>query len=78
MRSDAWMVAVVVSICVACVVDCSTACAETRNEQIVRLYEEGKYAAATELAKAELDDHTKSLGPDHPDTAKSLNNLAML
>ena len=78
MRSDAWMVAVVVSIGVACVVGCSTVRAETRAEQISRLYGEGKYAAATELAKAELADNLKSLGPDHPDTAATLNNLAEL
>ena len=78
MRFDAWMVVVVVSIGVACVADCSTARAETRKEQIIRLYGEGKYAAATELAKAELADNFKALGPDHPGTALSLNNLALL
>ena len=39
---------------------------------------EGQYALARPLLKGALAIHEKILGPEHPDTATSLNNLAGL
>jgi tetratricopeptide (TPR) repeat protein len=48
------------------------------SNEILRLYAEGKYATAIPLAEGEASETAKTLGPDHPDTATSLNNLAAL
>jgi CHAT domain-containing protein/tetratricopeptide (TPR) repeat protein len=48
------------------------------NAEVVRLYREGKYAEATEVAKRSLLIREQSLGPDHPDLTSSLSNLAAL
>ena len=40
--------------------------------------EQGKYAEAEPLYRRSLAIREKSLGPDHPDFARSLNNLAEL
>ena len=48
------------------------------NAEVVRLYQAGKYAQATEIAKRSLAISEKALGPDHPDVGISLNNLALL
>ena len=37
---------------------------------------QGQYAAAEPLYKRSLETREKYLGPDHPDVATSLNNLA--
>ena len=52
--------------------------AETLDEQVVRLYVEGKYAEAEPLAARLVNESIERNGPDHPDTATSLNNLALL
>ncbi|MBU1558141.1 tetratricopeptide repeat protein, partial [Patescibacteria group bacterium] len=52
--------------------------AEQLNEKVVELYQEGKYDEAIHLAKKALELLEKALGPDHPDVAISLNNLAAL
>jgi tetratricopeptide (TPR) repeat protein len=52
--------------------------ANALNEQIVKLYGEGKYSDAEPLCMRALAISEKALGPDHPDVAKSLNNLASL
>jgi tetratricopeptide (TPR) repeat protein len=44
----------------------------------VRLYGEGKYDAAIPLAQRVLAIVEKALGPDHPDVAALLDNLAGL
>jgi len=46
------------------------------NEQFVILYQEGRYSEAAEVAEEALAVAEKTLGPDHPDVAASLNNLA--
>ena len=61
-----------------CIVGSGMTLAETLDEQVVRLYGEGKYAEAEPLAKRSLELSLKKNGPDHPDTATSLNNLAVL
>ena len=43
-----------------------------------QLYRAGNYPGAVEVAKKALEVAEKSLGPDHPDVATSLNNLAEL
>ena len=40
--------------------------------------EEGRYADSDPLYKRALAIREKALGPDHPDVAQSLNNLADL
>src|SRR5262249_18473979 len=42
------------------------------------LDERAQYAEAEPLCKRALDIREKALGPEHPDTANSLNNLAAL
>ncbi len=41
-------------------------------------YDQGRYAEAEPLYRRSLAIREKALGPDHPDTAVSLNNLALL
>ena len=48
------------------------------NAQVVQLYQAGKYAEATEIAKRSLVLAEKQSGRDHPDVGQSLNNLALL
>jgi tetratricopeptide (TPR) repeat protein len=48
------------------------------NQQAVELYQAGRYPEALSLAQRALEIDEKALGPEHPDTAVSLNNLAGL
>jgi tetratricopeptide (TPR) repeat protein len=48
------------------------------NRQVVGLYQAGKYAEATEIAKRAVDMAEWVLGSDHPDVGAYLNNLAEL
>ena len=48
------------------------------NEEAVALYRAGKYAQAVPLLQRALAIQEKALGPEHPDVALSLNNLAGL
>ena len=48
------------------------------NQEAVELYDAGKYKQAEILVNKALEAAEKSLGPDHPDGANSLNNLAGL
>ena len=50
----------------------------TLNDQAESYKEEGRYADAEPLYKRVLAISQKALGPDHPDVAQSLNNLADL
>ena len=61
-----------------CIGGCGSRLAETLDEQVVRLLHEGKYAEAEPLALQALKVSLKKNGPDHPNTATSLNNLALL
>ena len=61
-----------------CIGGCGSRLAETLDEQVVRLLHEGKYAEAEPLALQAIEVSLKKNGPDHPDTAASLNNLALL
>src|SRR5215470_12023211 len=48
------------------------------NAEVMRLYRMGKYADAVPLAQRVLAIREKEQGPDHPDVATALNNLALL
>jgi CHAT domain-containing protein len=48
------------------------------NKRVIELYRAGKFAEAIPLAQQALAIDEKALGPDHPDVATGLNNLAEL
>ena len=48
------------------------------NKQVTELYQAGKFNEAIPIAQESLELSEKALGPDHPDTATALNNLAAL
>src|SRR3989338_6000626 len=48
------------------------------NQQAFALYQAGKYSQAEPLYRRSLEIREKVLGPEHPDVAASLNNLAGL
>ena len=50
--------------------------ADRLGEEVVRLYGQGRYREATELARRVVRICEEVRGPEHPDTATSLNNLA--
>jgi tetratricopeptide (TPR) repeat protein len=52
--------------------------AESLNQEVVKFYQQGRYSDAIRLAEKALAIYEKALGPDHPDVAQSLNNLASL
>src|SRR5215472_8560592 len=52
--------------------------ADELNQKVLTLYYQGRYSEAIPLAQRALAIREKVLGPEHPDTATSLNNLAEL
>jgi len=48
------------------------------RQQVGTLYQQGKFQEAISLQEQELAWTERNFGPDHPDTAQSLNNLAEL
>ena len=52
--------------------------AQRLNQQAVELYQAGQYQKALPLVQRALEINEKALGPEHPDLAVSLNNLAGL
>jgi tetratricopeptide (TPR) repeat protein len=48
------------------------------NQQVIELSQAGRYSEAIPLAERALSITEQVLGPDHPSTASSLNNLAWL
>jgi CHAT domain-containing protein/tetratricopeptide (TPR) repeat protein len=48
------------------------------NEQVIQLYRQGHYVDAISIAREVLQIREKALGPDHPEVAESLTNLAVL
>ncbi|MEO0533328.1 MAG: CHAT domain-containing tetratricopeptide repeat protein [Cyanobacteria bacterium P01_A01_bin.123] len=48
------------------------------NQQVNSLYQAGHYSEAIPLAEEALAINEAALGPNHPDTVVSLNNLALL
>ena len=51
---------------------------EILNEEVLKLYRAGKYERAVIVAQEAYKVAENSVGPDHPDVATSLNNLAGL
>ena len=51
---------------------------KTLNQRLVRLYQAGKYAEATKIAKRALALAQRQFGPSHAEVAVALNNLAEL
>ena len=47
------------------------------NSRVMELFGAGDYAEAMKVAKQLEEAAERQLGPDHPDTAQSLNNLAL-
>ncbi len=52
--------------------------ADDLNKGVIELYRAGKFAQAVPLAQQVLAIREKALGPEHPDVALALNNLAGL
>ena len=52
--------------------------ADKLNQQALQLYGAGKYSEAIPVANKALELREKAFGPEHPATARSLNNLAEL
>jgi CHAT domain-containing protein len=52
--------------------------AQRLNGQVFQYYATGRYQQAIPLAQRALAIREKALGPEHPDTAAALNNLAAL
>ena len=83
---DAISIAAIVLLCLAAASSRTLAADENSdlaratalNQQAIQLYKEGRYAEATSIAKEALAIRERALGPDHPDVAVSLNNLAQL
>ena len=51
---------------------------ETLNQEAMDLYRTGQYGRAVTVAEAALKVAEQNVGPDHPDVAASLENLAGL
>ncbi len=51
---------------------------DSLNKQVVQLYDQGKYAEATAIAQQALTLAERVLGKEHPNTLKSVANLAAL
>ena len=51
---------------------------DTLNQEVLRLYRAGEYERAIIVAQATLKVAEDNVGPNHPDVAESLNNLALL
>ena len=52
--------------------------ADRLDQQVVKLYRQGRYQEAISIARRVAQIKEKALGQDHPDVATSLNNLALL
>ena len=50
---------------------------DSLNDEVKRLYDAGKYDRAIVVAKEALE-VAENVGPDHPNVAPSLNDLALL
>ena len=48
------------------------------NDEVMELYRTGKYDRGVVVAKKALEVAEQNVGPDHPDVATSLENLAYL
>ena len=51
---------------------------EILNREVGSLYQQGQYDSAVVVARKSLKVAEENVGPDHPNVATSLNNLAKL
>jgi hypothetical protein len=51
---------------------------DTLNRQVVQLYRQGKHTKALATAEKALALAERTLGPSHPNTLRSVNNLGLL
>jgi len=51
---------------------------DTLNQTTRKLYSQGHYSEAAKVARQALSVAKRTVGPNHPDYATSLNNLALL
>jgi tetratricopeptide (TPR) repeat protein len=51
---------------------------DTLNKEVMDPYRAGKYDQAVAVAQKALQVAEQNVGPDHPDVARSLENLAAL
>jgi tetratricopeptide (TPR) repeat protein len=51
---------------------------EILNSKVIAFYQQGWYSVASSLAEETLEFAEKVFGPDHPNVAESLNNLALI
>jgi tetratricopeptide (TPR) repeat protein len=51
---------------------------QTLNDEVLRLRRAGRYDRAVKVARKALEVAEANVGPDHPNVATSLNNLAAL
>ncbi len=72
------LLALLILFCAAPAVAQSKSEADQLNDEVVRLSRIGKYGEALPIAERAVSLFEKALGPDHPDVATSLNNLAQL
>ena len=73
-----------ITLCCACVAPAQTGSAQNTNKiallfkQVETLYQAGSYQQAVPIAQQLLKACEESFGPENPNTAASLNNLAAL
>src|SRR5260221_337339 len=81
MPGDRFLV-LVLSLCLAggaaSAQDYPLARADALNQQVLQLYGQGRYLEAVRGATEVLAIREKGLGPDHPDVATSLSDLAAM
>jgi tetratricopeptide (TPR) repeat protein len=70
--------AFVLALCLSPPMRAQSSKAVELNQRVIELYRAGKYAEAIPLAQQLLAIREKTLGPNHPDVASALNNLAAL
>ena len=68
----------VLTFCAASLAHARSTKADELNKRVIELYRAGRYTEAIPLAQQALAIRVKALGPDHPDVATALNNLALL
>jgi tetratricopeptide (TPR) repeat protein len=77
-----WHLKVITALAL-CLVGASTVLAQQEkwnelNQEMIKLNQQGKYAEAIKVAEKRLEIAERTFGPDHPNVATSLSNLAEL
>ena len=77
-RTTSGLAALVLIFCTGVPVLAKGAEWKALNDEAVSLYRQGSYERAVVVAKKALQIAEQEVGPDHPDVATSLKNLAAL